>query len=81
MNKLDLFDTRIMAGGADSPPTPENDNWRLMPASDFRRFLAVAERGMPTPAVPRAAGKTAGQQKIEDLETCVRYTRDLLRRM
>ena len=28
-----------------------------------------------------AAGKTAGQQRIEDLETCVRYTRDLLRRL
>ena len=57
------------------------DNWRQMPASEFSRFLAVAERGTPTPAVPRAAGKTAGQQKIEDLETCVRYTRDLLRKM
>lgn len=57
------------------------DNWRQMPAWELSRFLAVAEKGAPKPAVPRPAGKTAGQQKIEDLETCVRYTRDLLRRM
>lgn len=57
------------------------DNWRQMPAWELSRFLAVAEKGTPKPAVPRAAGKTAGQQRIEDLETCVRYTRDLLRRI
>lgn len=57
------------------------DNWRRMPAWEFSRFLAVAEKGTPTPAVPRPEGKSAGQQKIEDLETSVRYTRDLLRRL
>ena len=56
-------------------------NWSKMPASELGRFLAVAEKGKPTPAVPRPQGKTAGQQKIEDLETCVRYTRELLARM
>ena len=53
-------------------------NWPKVPASEFSRFLAVAEKGKPTPAVPRPPGKTAGQQKIGDLESCVRYTRDLL---
>jgi sugar phosphate isomerase/epimerase len=57
------------------------NNWSKMPASEFSRFLAVAEKGKPTPAVPRPAGKTVGQQKIEDLEGCVRYTRDLLARI
>jgi len=57
------------------------DNWRQMPAWEFARFLAVAAKGSAKPPVPRAAGKTAGQQKIEDLEICVRYTRDLLQRM
>jgi sugar phosphate isomerase/epimerase len=56
-------------------------NWSKMPASELGRFLAVAEKGKPTPAVPRPAGKTAGQQRIEDLEVCVRYTRDLLTRI
>jgi sugar phosphate isomerase/epimerase len=57
------------------------DNWRNMPASDLSRFLAVAERGTPKPAVPRPPGKTAGQQRIDDLEVCIRYTRDLLQRL
>ena len=57
------------------------DNWRQMPASELARFLAIAEKGTPKPAVPRPEGKTAGQQRIEDLETCVRYTRDLLQRL
>jgi sugar phosphate isomerase/epimerase len=57
------------------------DNWRKMPAWEFARFLTLAEKGTPKPATPRAPGKTAGQQRIEDLETCVTYTRDLLRRI
>jgi hypothetical protein len=57
------------------------DNWRKMPAWEFARFLTLAEKGTPKPATPRAADKTAGQQRIDDLETCVRYTRDLLRRI
>lgn len=57
------------------------DNWRRMPAWEFSRFLAVAEKGTPTPAIPRPEGRSAGQQKIEDLEASVRYTRELLRRL
>ena len=52
-----------------------------MPASEFSRFLAVAEKGTPTPAVPRPEGKTAGQQRIDDLAVCIKYTRDLLQRL
>jgi sugar phosphate isomerase/epimerase len=57
------------------------DNWRKMPAWEFSRFLAIADRGTPKPATPRPAGKTAGQQRIDDLEVCVRYTRELLARL
>ena len=57
------------------------DNWRRMPAWELSRFLAVAEIGTPKPATPRPEGKTAGQQRIEDLEVCVRYTRELLQRI
>jgi sugar phosphate isomerase/epimerase len=57
------------------------DNWRKMPASEFSRFLAIADKGTPKPASPPIEGKTAGQQRIEDLELCVRYTRELLQRI
>jgi hypothetical protein len=52
-----------------------------MPAADFSRFVAIAEKGTPKPATPRPADRTAGQQRIVDLEVCVRYTRDLLQRV
>jgi len=57
------------------------NNWAKMPASELSRFLIIAERGTPKPATPRPADKTAGQQRIDDLEACVRYTRDLLQRL
>jgi sugar phosphate isomerase/epimerase len=57
------------------------DNWRNMPAWEFNRLLTIAGKGTPKPAVPRDPAKTAGQQRIEDLETCVRYTRELLKRL
>ena len=57
------------------------DNWRKDPAWEFSRFLAVAEKGTPTPPTPRPDGKTAGQQKIDDMAVCIKYTRELLNRM
>jgi len=56
-------------------------NWQKMPASELARFLAIAEKGVPKPPTPRPEGKTAGQQRIDDLEVCVRYTRSLLQRL
>jgi sugar phosphate isomerase/epimerase len=55
------------------------DGYRKMPAWEFSRFLALAERGMPTPAIPLPLGKDPGRQQCEDLEVCVRHTRELLR--
>ncbi len=57
------------------------NNWRQMPASELGRFLAVADKGVPKPPTPRPEGKTAGQQRIDDLAVCVRYTRELLQRL
>jgi sugar phosphate isomerase/epimerase len=57
------------------------NNWQKMPASELARFMAIAEKGVPKPPTPRPEGKTQGQQRIEDLEVCVRYTRDLLQRL
>jgi sugar phosphate isomerase/epimerase len=57
------------------------DNWRNMPAADYSRLLAIADKGTPKPAVPRDPAKTAGQQKLDDMAVCVKYTRDLLSRL
>jgi len=55
------------------------DGYRKMPAWEFSRFLALAERGKPTPAIPVPPGKDPGRQQCDDLEVCVRHTRELLR--
>ncbi len=55
------------------------DSYRKMPAWEFSRFLTLADRGKPTPAVPIPQGKDPGRQQVEDLEVCVRHTRELLR--
>jgi hypothetical protein len=44
-------------------------------------FLAIADKGVAKPATPRPEGRTAGQQRIADLEVSVKYTRELLQRM
>jgi 3-oxoisoapionate decarboxylase len=49
-----------------------------MPACELSRFLALAERGKPVPPVPAPPGKSRGQQQLDNLEACVRYTRKLL---
>jgi len=54
------------------------DNYRKMPAWEFARFAALAERGKPTPAVAPTPGKEPGQHQCEDLEVCVRRTREFL---
>src|SRR5256885_11930266 len=38
-------------------------NWSKMPAAEFSRFLAIADRGTPKPATPRPEGKTAGRSE------------------
>jgi sugar phosphate isomerase/epimerase len=54
-------------------------NFQKMPAWELSRFLALAEKGKPVPAVPLPPDKTRGQQQCEDIEVCVRYLRNLLR--
>ncbi len=56
-------------------------DYTKMPASELSRFLALAERGKPLPAVPAPPGKSRGQQQLDELEVSLRYTRDLLRSM
>jgi sugar phosphate isomerase/epimerase len=53
-------------------------NFQKMPAWELSRFLALAEKGKPVPAVQLPPGKSRGEQQCEDLEGCVRYLRKLL---
>jgi sugar phosphate isomerase/epimerase len=49
-----------------------------MPASELAGFLALAERGKPVLPVPPSPGKSRGQQRCDDLEVSVQYTKKLL---
>jgi hypothetical protein len=53
-------------------------NFPKMPAVELSRYLALAERGKPVLPAPQAEGKSRGQQQLDDMEVCVRYTRRLL---
>jgi sugar phosphate isomerase/epimerase len=52
------------------------DGYRNVPAWQFARFLALAERGKPSEAPPKPADAAA--QEREDLEASIRYTHKLL---
>jgi len=52
------------------------DGYRNVPAWQFSRFLALAEKGKPVPAPPKAADAAASER--EDLEASIAYTRRLL---
>ncbi len=54
--------------------------YRRMPAWEFARFLALAERGAPRTAPPPADKETAARREREDLEASLRYTQALLER-
>jgi sugar phosphate isomerase/epimerase len=68
---------------------PESDYWRMypdMPAADFARFVALAERGQPEPleqlTLPRGPGAAPDDalraQQRRHLEESVAYCRDVL---
>ncbi|MFN7922275.1 MAG: sugar phosphate isomerase/epimerase [Bryobacteraceae bacterium] len=52
------------------------DGYRNVPAWQFARFLAIAEKGQPSAAPPKPADPAA--QEREDLEASIRYTQKLL---
>lgn len=55
------------------------DAYRNMPAWEFARFLEIAERGKPHPAVPRSPDRESAQRKErEDVEASLAFTRKLL---
>jgi len=55
------------------------EGYRNVPAWSFSRFLALAEKGRPTPAGPPAAKEQAAQRELEDLEASIRYIHQMYR--
>ncbi len=54
------------------------DAYRDIPAWEFARFEEIAEHGKPVEAPPRADAETARRREREDLEACLRHTREVL---
>ena len=50
-----------------------------MRASEFVRFLALAEAGKPIPAMPQVARDAAAQKQREDLEVSIARFREFLK--
>ncbi len=56
------------------------DAYRNMPAWEFARFLALAEKGKPRPAPPPLSKEAAAERERQDLEESLHYTQKLLGR-
>ena len=54
------------------------DGYRKMPAWEYARFLAIADRGTPRPPLPKVPKDQVAQREREDLEASMRYTKSLL---
>ena len=86
-------DLEIITGGAPKPIPyldPTSDYWKMypdMPAADFARFVALAERGRPEPldqlTMPRTPGAQPDAalraQQRRHFEESVAYCKDVLR--
>ena len=57
------------------------EGYRKMPAWEFARFLALADKGTPRPAPPAAGKEAAAAREREDLEASLRWTRELLSKL
>jgi sugar phosphate isomerase/epimerase len=54
------------------------DGYRNVPAWEFSRFLALAERGKPVPGPPPVPAEQRAAQEREDLEASIRHVRKVL---
>ena len=57
------------------------DNWRKMPAWEFSRFRRDRRTWHAEARDAPAGRQDCWPAEIEDLDTCVRYTRELLQRL
>jgi hypothetical protein len=53
------------------------NQYRKMPAWEFARFLALADKGTPRPDPPRVSKEEAVTREREDLEASIRWTKAL----
>jgi hypothetical protein len=55
------------------------DAYRSTPAWEFARFVAIADRGKPRPAEPRAADQeTSRRKEREDFDASLEFLKKLL---
>jgi hypothetical protein len=54
------------------------DAYRHMPAWEFARFLAIADKGTPRTAPPKVSKEGAIERERQDLEASMAYVKQLL---
>jgi 3-oxoisoapionate decarboxylase len=54
------------------------DGYKKVPAWEFSRFVAIAEKGKERPAMPPVPKERAAQKERDDLEASIRWTAELL---
>jgi hypothetical protein len=54
------------------------DGYRNVPAHEFSRFLALAEKGTARPASPPVPKEKQAEREREDLEASIAWTKKLL---
>ena len=54
------------------------DAYRDTPAWEFARFLALVEKGVPRPPLPRVTGEAAVARELEDVEASIQWTKTFL---
>src|SRR5262249_24010410 len=71
----------IIVTGPRSFPFLDPKFWELYrktPAWEFARFLALAEKGTPSPALPQMSKERSIEKERVDLEASLAYTKNLL---
>jgi len=55
--------------------------YKAQPAWEFARFLALCERGKPTPATPPDPALTPQQRNLADVEASIKWTQEFLAKL
>jgi hypothetical protein len=57
------------------------DNYKNTPAWEFARFLALCDKGKPTPATPPDPAVTPQARNVADVEASIQWTQTFLARL